>query len=1464
MRQLAIAVTLLLGVWHAALGQLASPQVGCFPLAVQFTAPDNGAVVWDFGDGASSALRNPSHVYTGSGTFAVVARRSAGGTVIARTTVTVYPQPELTLAADPARGCAPLEVELAAVVEVPSGITTEAFTWAFGDGTAGSGQATSATYAQPGTFDVSVRLSTNLATCNVTETFPAAVTVLPGPTSAFSTDPSPAQSCQTPLTVRVIDQSTGAGPLVYEWDFGTGRSSTSPAPAPNVYAAEGAYTIRLAVTDAEGCTDVATAPVSVGGPNPDVNLPDTVCLGETYLVSPLGAADTYAYTFGPGILVVEDLDERQLITFTAPGPTTVALAVENLEGDCAADTTRQIFVQEVSVDAVADPAYSCTAPFETRLRIESPAGDASWVVTTDTAEYAFSSRDTSVTIPYDEGGEYGYNWYEFAEAAVRVTTPQGCVGDTVVSIATDLPNALFFPDLRSGCAPLTVTFADSVRSTAAVTEYRITWGDGQTEAFTTPGPWTHTYAEPGEYVARIAITNEDGCADESWGVEVEVGAPVGELAFDTDAGALCYGDTLTFVNTTADARIDNVKFRVEGGNDFHCGSRETLSHILTREVDGNEIDATLYVEYNGCVDSLVQNIPYVPAAYAELGYGVSCDTTFDVTFYNRSANATTDSLFVLGVTDTAFRQNLLFTALDSLELVLPARGAYRAVLQSSNATDACGPHRDTVDVYITRPIARFEIPAQICSGNPLTLDASESQDANPTCNKGYQWDFSWDRPYVTSDAVLDEMEVVANGRGDNFVELILEDVNGCRDTTRREIEIFSTNATVSASETRICLPATVDFAVTIDADTTIQSIEWDFGGLGTSDQQEPTFTFPVGATDADTIVVTATVTDALGCPGVARFPLVRYTPESQITTVPSPPFICAGESVSFGATDFTEEGSSLSYAWDFGNGETSTDQTATVPYVAAGSYPVTLEFTEIATGCAGRTTTAVVVEDTPTPSFTSDIDGQALVCYPAITTFTDASTSPFETSAIWQVGTVTGSGETFTATLPRGETVVTLTSVTNLAGCAASIERAFNTVGPVGEFTFAPGVVCAGTEVTFTLLDTLDVGTFTWDFGNGVTEVGTNPATVTYDFVPPGDSTVVSVTLESQANECTFTQTETLRFTRVIADFVAATGSAVACEPAVQFFDQSANATALLFTFPDGSTSASPTPTFDFGAAGAYEVRLRASTADGTCVDDTVKTITVLPPLAPAINATPACPGEAATFFVDTERPVLDIDVQPANLIAEVIDNFFTTVALDGDVTLSVSVVDENGCESVLDGFALDLSETYAGLGDTFVIFAGQEVPLEVPGAEGFDLSWDDPAATGCNDCPAPVVSPEATRDYGLTVTDPGGCAPTRIVFRVVVADEPIVPNLFSPNGDGTNDEWRPLFPEGLLPTVEAYQVFSRWGSLVFESSDPEIAWTGDNNGSGEAPSDVYTYVVKLTFPGGSEFSDSGEVTLLR
>lgn len=67
------------------------------------------------------------------------------------------------------------------------------------------------------------------------------------------------------------------------------------------------------------------------------------------------------------------------------------------------------------------------------------------------------------------------------------------------------------------------------------------------------------------------------------------------------------------------------------------------------------------------------------------------------------------------------------------------------------------------------------------------------------------------------------------------------------------------------------------------------------------------------------------------------------------------------------------------------------------------------------------------------------------------------------------------------------------------------------------------------------------------------------------------------------------------------------------------------------------------------------------------------------------------------------------------------------------------------------------------------------------------------------------------------------------------------LPNVFSPNGDGFNDQFIP-FPYMFVESVEM-RIYNRWGQLVFETTDPDIKWNGTNQATGEVLSEgVYYY----------------------
>jgi gliding motility-associated-like protein len=105
---------------------------------------------------------------------------------------------------------------------------------------------------------------------------------------------------------------------------------------------------------------------------------------------------------------------------------------------------------------------------------------------------------------------------------------------------------------------------------------------------------------------------------------------------------------------------------------------------------------------------------------------------------------------------------------------------------------------------------------------------------------------------------------------------------------------------------------------------------------------------------------------------------------------------------------------------------------------------------------------------------------------------------------------------------------------------------------------------------------------------------------------------------------------------------------------------------------------------------------------------------------------------------------------------------------------------------------------------------------------------------------PSPLASPLETTTYTVTVTDPDGCEASDEV-TIKVRRELKVPNGFSPNGDGVNDNWE-IGNMDTQPDAQI-EVFDRWGLKVFGSVGYPQPWDGSYRGQ-LLPQDVYFYII--------------------
>ncbi|MBK8923179.1 MAG: PKD domain-containing protein [Saprospirales bacterium] len=1446
-------LTLFQSVWLFA--QTANVTTGCAPLEVKFTPPQGvSTYFWNFQDGGASNLPSPSNIFTTPGTYAVEFRETPTGPIVGTVAVTVYPKPAPGFTAVPESGCIPLTVKFTDTTQLAGDIQILGYSWVFGDGGPGTGPNPTHIYNTVGNFTVSLELTTNYSTCNVTQVFQNRIRTGIKPQVAFTTVPSPAAGCDPPLNVSFTNTTQGgSGTLTYTWNFGNGNTSTLVDPPAQTYTQTGAYTVTLTASDAVGCSASITRPVNIGHPVADFVVPDTICLGDTISMQNTSAIGSYAWNFGPFATPATSQQQNPKVTFTVSGLQTITLVVTTA-GNCSSTATKQIFVDEANANFTVAPKYSCSDPTVFALNASSPlASQWSWTFS-DSTTSNIKNPVFTWTAPDISGYTHLGLWLDTIR--LTVTNPSGCSAEFIRIDSIWRPNARFVPDRQHGCVPLTVVFADSSISNEPIVQWTWLFDDGSAPLVNTNNnPATHTFTTPGDYNVRLVIRNSAGCIDTSYSILIEAGVPIpGD--FTADKFAVCPGDTVQFTNLTTDPRVDGWHFSSDSDRQWHCFQEDNPSWVYNSET--GSLSVSLTTEYNGCFSTVTkEEFIQVKGPIAQLHYKTTCENTLEFDFTDESHGATQVTWY-LGNGDSTLQNTFSYP--------YAAPGAYTVILKAENPLTGCPVSYDSATVYATNLVAMCEIPDTVCGGEPINLDARKSLGVNAVCFKGYTWYFSWQRPIRTDK---DTLEFLVGPSGDQTICLEVEDINGCKDTVKKDIVIYNRYPQIKASDNLICIPGTVSFTDLSSADVPIVSWEWDFGDNSPkSTDQNPTHTYTTPPPNGQFFTVNLIFMDEQGCPGTATININVYKPVSNILTLPQPANICEGQSVAFAATDFTAGGSSLSWKWNFGNGNTATGQGANQIFDTPGQYLVKLVYTEIATGCKDSTTTPVNVQGYPQANFASNVDGQNIICYPQNMELNNTTVAGSQVSVFWNLGNgITQSGnQAFTAFPTPGTYAITLTATTSF-GCSDDTTRSFTVVGPLGKFTLDKNEICKGGTVTFTLKDTTSVSTWSWSFGDGTPTVfNQNPVTHQFNFQPPSNVTVVKLILVGEDAACTAPPFQLpVYFSPVKADFEqASTGCAGA---SIAFNNTSIQADLSSWRFGDGATSLLLNPDHIYAAEGNYMVTLTVTDLPLGCVDSITKTISItgIPDLK-LFGATTICPNDTAMIGVESPQLTDATFIwSPANLVVAPKDEAIVKVVPTQTTTFTVKVIDNQGCQDQAD-VTITIPTAYMGAQNLDTIVGkGSDVTLPVTYNPQYSFTWSP--LPGPQGDPPVWMDMDSSRVDTLFATDLFNCTESVFTFKILVAPEKVfAPNAFTPDSDGNNDTFLLLADgEEALVRIVALKVYSRWGQLMYEGAGPlgTTGWDGRSDGK-EAPSDVYAWVAEVEFLTGRRVTLKGDLTLLR
>jgi gliding motility-associated-like protein/uncharacterized repeat protein (TIGR01451 family) len=199
-------------------------------------------------------------------------------------------------------------------------------------------------------------------------------------------------------------------------------------------------------------------------------------------------------------------------------------------------------------------------------------------------------------------------------------------------------------------------------------------------------------------------------------------------------------------------------------------------------------------------------------------------------------------------------------------------------------------------------------------------------------------------------------------------------------------------------------------------------------------------------------------------------------------------------------------------------------------------------------------------------------------------------------------------------------------------------------------------------------------------------------------------------------------------------------------------------------------------------------------------------------------------------------------------------------------------VVASNDCETVLTTFEVKSSSPgyVLSLGPEISITLGDRIYLnpDTYGADNPFFNWSEsPGQTiDCDDCPSLDLLPVENTTYFLTLTDAQGCIfSDSLKVTVEKRYQIYVPNTFSPNNDGVNDQ---LFIYGeSLTVVERFVIYNRWGGAVFKANDNLVnegstGWDGKINDE-YVQLGVYTWMARIKFIDGEVRYFSGTVTVI-
>ena len=753
-------------------------------------------------------------------------------------------------------------------------------------------------------------------------------------------------------------------------------------------------------------------------------------------------------------------------------------------------------------------------------------------------------------------------------------------------------------------------------------------------------------------------------------------------------------------------------------------------------------------------------------------------------------------------------------------------------LSATNAANGCVA-TSTVQVQPAVGAPTLAVTSNSIALNCNTPVQTVTVSGTPSSNLTYSWN-------ATPASLSVGNSVATFTNAGNYICTVTNTVTNCVSTISVAVTNNTTVPTTTASTSGIL--TCNNFTVGLNSTLSGMNYTWTApsGGSVTSSSTQTTVANGVGN------YTLAVINPSNGCTYTTTTTVTQNTATPVLSAGPSQTLTCASPSVALNGTVSTPANPTVNWT---GPSVCGAATNVTTQVCSAGIY--TLTATDPLNGCV-NTSTVEVYPNLGAPTATISSNSLVLNCITLSQTATVTSTPNTDVTYSWNTApaslTANGTIATFTS---NGTYVCTVTNTITNCSITTQVVVTTNNTPPTINITPTQTISCANPTAIITLTTIPTSGlTYTWG-PTPVSGQGTNSVLV-------NQANIYTVTVTDAANGCTNTATS-----EIISDAnvpsasinVTSSNTIITCSnPSVTLTASvTPNATYSYTWIPSGSSSS-----INVTSATVYTViALNSITGCTTFATYNVLSNTT-PPNLVANNAIIPCNSTSVNVAATSTNNAVSYNWSTTN--GNLLTNGTGTVAVGSTGSYVVTATDlDNGCtntatatvsqSTISAGF---IANPVYGTAPLVVDFTNQS-----SGASSYTWTFGD-GNTSTSINPANTYTMIGVYIVTLTAVDASGSCVSTSTISIEVIDNSLieVPNVFTPNGDGSNEVFKIKTKAIKELTCEIY---NRWGLKLYTITSPSDYWDGSGYSAG-----TYYYILNAKGYDGKEYKDHGFLSLFK